>query len=206
MLLRSKTAPFMSVNSLAIAIVMAVVFTVDKAYAVVTYIVANGGFCETYADTLPGTLVTYEPCDLWNPKHSSWEFINSGDNILKCIAGSSANQICTSVGAENKVYLKKKDENDDSQKWSISATVDRYINYMTGPNFCSQAMYNPDGDSVPDYVQMRPCSDNINQIFYLPPSEGARLANHLPYAFYRHAVVPHLSPIMYGLRPILYHH
>lgn len=203
--MRKSKTPFLSANSLVIAIVMAMLFTMDKAYAASTYIVANGGFCETYADTLPGTLVTYEPCDLWNPKHYSWEFVTSGDNILKCIVSSGANQICTSVGADNKVYLKKKDENDDSQKWSMSANLDQYINYATGPNYCSQAMYNPDGDSVPDYVQMRPCSDNINQVFYLPPSAAARLASHFPYAFYRNGVVPHLSPMMYGPQPILYH-
>ncbi len=171
---------------------MLVLFTVHEARAdfLPNYFVYNGGLCQSYDSTLPGTLVKLEPCILWNPKHYNWALVIPKDAPLICIGGTS---ICTHVADDGKIYLKKMDETDESQKWLPHDTLpDRYTNSLTGSNFCTQAMHNHGDKDKPftDYLQMQPCSvSNVNQILLFAGAPKLRLANYFRYPFYQTAEI-----------------
>lgn len=128
------------------------------------YVVADGGYCATYKSTLPGTLITFEKCELWNPRHYSWKLFFTGsaptDPVLMCVGDTN---VCDQVGDDGREYLGKKDLTNVAQHWS-AISGNRFTNGLTGPNFCSTTMYNPDGDDMPDYGQMLPCSDTVDQM------------------------------------------
>jgi len=144
-------------------------------FADADYIMVEGGNCLTYDNTLPGTLVEFEPCNFVDPRHNSWKSIQIKDDDRKtdddddddkkyliCIGRS---HICTQVAADGKVYLAKKDDENISQQWTSKSEEKRLKNGLTGKNFCAQAIDDSDHDRVPDYIQMQPCSDSRNQQF-----------------------------------------
>ena len=140
------------------------------------YIVANGGYCTTYKSTLPGTLITFEKFKLWDPRHSSWKVVPTGsgpsDPVLLCIGDTD---ICDQVGDDDREYLAKKDVTNVAQQWK-GISGDRFTNVLTGPNFCSTAIYN--GDAIPDYNEQMPfCSDIGDQII-LSFASSRSLAQH----------------------------
>lgn len=169
-------------------IVVLFIVLIDICSTDALYIVADGGFCTTYKSTLPGTLLTYEKCELWNPRHSNWKIVPTGtapsDPVLLCVGDTD---ICDQVGSDGREYLAKKDLTNIAQHWT-GISGNRFTNGLTGPNFCSQAMYNPDDyDDVPDYNQLMPCSDSVDQIS-LGFSSSRSLATYFRdlYRFNRH--------------------
>jgi len=131
------------------------------------YIVAHGGFCATYESDLPGNLITFKRCELGNPKQVRWNFLPTGivssDPILMCIGNS---EICDQVGDDGREYLAIKNVTNPAQYWT-KIIGNRFTNGLTGPNFCSQTIYNPDGDRIPGYNQQMPCSNDPSQIYHL---------------------------------------
>ncbi len=163
------------------------------------YIVANGGYCTTYKSTLPGTLITFEKCKLWDPRHSSWKVVPTGsgpsDPVLLCIGDTD---ICDQVGDDDREYLAKKDVTNVAQQWK-GISGDRFTNVLTGPNFCSTAIYN--GDAIPDYNEQMPyCSDRGDQII-LSFASSRSLAQH----FYlkQHPGMSNVATKLFG--PLIIH-
>ena len=64
-----------------------------------------------------------------------------------CIGNS---EICDQVGDDGREYLAIKNVTNPAQYWT-KIIGNRFTNGLTGPNFCSQTIYNPDGDRIPDY-------------------------------------------------------
>jgi len=161
---------------------MLILLTVHNADAeeISGYLITNGGGCMTYKDTLPGTLVTFEPCKWGSPKHGSWGLALAEDAFAICIVGTDK---CIHVDDEGIAYLKKKDLTDLSQIGTISdAWPDRFHSNVFGPNFCFQAMRNHHNGG--NYFQLQRCNlDNANQILLTYIPEFARaFANRFRYA------------------------
>lgn len=145
-------------------------------FADATYIMVNGGYCMTYESTEPDTLIKFEPCNFEDDRHNSWKFITieSGASLV-CIGET---QICDHVASDNKKYLTKKDPTDLSQQWTTKSG-NRFTNGLTGPNKCAQAI-DPDGNGIPNHIEMKTCSDNRKQKF-VTFSSSSQLARYLRY-------------------------
>lgn len=156
------------------------------------FIMVEGGYCLTYKSSIPGTLITFEPCKFDDPKQKNWKFIKvpSGASLV-CIGDTN---ICDQVGADGKEYLAKKDANEPAQQWT-EISGDRFTNGLTGPNHCSQAIFNADGDNLPDYLQLKRCSENRHQKF-VTFSSSSRLAEYFYHKLGASPLYPYpLSPI-----------
>ena len=167
-------------SAFPILVLALLVFIFDGSDA--AYVMANGGFCQTYASTSAGTPITFEPCDYEKPRHSSWKNITiTGKTAhLLCIGDTN---ICLKADADGKHVLAKKDEAELAQQWK-DAGKKRISNELYGPNFCSQAMYANVNDKIPTFSQMKPCNDNYDQQFVTYAS-FASLAKYFRDAFYQ---------------------
>jgi len=174
-------------------------------FADAEFIMAEGGNCLTYDNTLSGTSVKFAACEFDNLRHKSWEMIStasSGPSMI-CIVGTA---ICLQVGSDRKVRLAKKDDTDSAQLWTKSSGG-KFANELIGPNMCLQAMFKDEDHKhkTQDYLQMKQCSDDYNQKF-ATFSTVARLAEYFRDSFYERKMSHNSEvegyPASYGHPPV----
>ena len=141
-----------------------------------TLLAVNKGWCLTYDQSSPGTLVTFSRCRSSDSRQNSWQLLNGPrSTTVICISGSQ--QLCAGLGINGRMVLMIRNPFLLSQQWR-KISRNRLINALSGPNFCAQAIENISENNQllsyfgrdfdwmipPRYIGMRPCSDSYQQM------------------------------------------
>jgi len=142
-----------------------------------TLLAVNKGWCLTYDQSRPGTLVTFSRCRSSDSRQNSWQLLTGPRSTTTMICISGSQQLCAGVGINGRMYLMKRNPFLISQQWR-KISGNRFTNVLSGPNFCAQAIksisddyqlllfYGNDYDWTipPRYIGMKPCSDSYQQM------------------------------------------
>lgn len=165
-----------------------------------TLLAVNKGWCLTYDQSRPGTLVSFSRCRSSDARQNSWQLLTGPGSTTTMICISGSQRLCAGIGINGRMYLMKRNPFLIAQQWR-KMSGNRFTNVLSGPNFCAEAIENRADDYYqllfygndddwripPRYIGMRPCSDSYQQMI-LNVSVNAR-ASFQSYFLWNAAVI-----------------